>query len=110
MLPLAPAEGVTVQVWRLAEQLAVVPPFWPAQLQFHGPEPVTALAVPAVQRLALGAVVKVPPCDAPQTPSTGLAVNVAVTVQLPVIALVVYVKAAVPEAGAPPQVPLTAAV
>ena len=89
MVPFGPAEGVIVQVWRLAEQVAVVPPFVPAQLQFHGPEPVTALAVPAVQRLVLGAVVKVPPWDAPQTPSTGLAVNVATTVQLPVIALVV---------------------
>ena len=80
MLPLAPAEGVTVQAGRLAEQGAVVPPFWPAQLQLHGPEPVTALAVPVLQSEVLGAAVKVPPWDAPQTPSTGLAVNVAVTV------------------------------
>ena len=109
ILPLAPAEGVTVQVWRLAEQSASLPPFWPAQVQFHGPEPLTVPAVPAVQRLVLGALVKVPPFDAPQTPSTAIP-NATSTVQLAVIALVVYVKGAVPEAGEPPQVPPTVAV
>jgi hypothetical protein len=34
------------------EQFAVVPPFVPEQLQFHGPEPLTAQAVPELHRLA----------------------------------------------------------
>ena len=58
MAPLLPAEGVTVQVWRFAEQFAVVPPFAPEQLQVHGPDPVTELAVPVVQRLAVGGAVR----------------------------------------------------
>ena len=61
MLPLLPAEGVTVQVCIVAEQFAVEPPPAPVQVQVHGlPVPVTALAVPAVQRLVVGADVKVP--------------------------------------------------
>ena len=59
MVPLLPAEGVTVQVWMFAEQLAVEPPFDPAQVQVQGPLPVTVLAVPTVQRLVIGAAVKV---------------------------------------------------
>ena len=42
-----------------AEQLAVEPPFDPAQLQVQGPLPVTVLALPAVQRLLVGAAVRV---------------------------------------------------
>ena len=60
MLPLLPADGVTVQVWRFAEQFATEPPLAPVQVQVHGlPLPVTELAVPALQRLVVGAVVKV---------------------------------------------------
>ena len=60
MAPLLPAEGVTVQVWRFAEQFAVEPPPAPVQVQVHGlPLPVTELGVPALQRLVVGAVVKV---------------------------------------------------
>ena len=109
MVPLVPAEGVTVQLCMAAEQLAVVPPFSPAQLQVQGPEPVTALALPVVQRLVLGAAVKVPPWAVPHAPSTGIGVNVAATVQLAVTAFVVYVKDALPLAGEPPQVPPTEA-
>ena len=91
MVPLLPAEGVTVQVWMVwmfAEQLAVEPPPDPAQVQVQGPVPPTVLAVPAVHRLVVGAEAKVPPLDEPQTPmTTGL--NVAATVQFAVIAFVV---------------------
>ena len=59
MVPLLPAEGVTVLVWMVAEQLAVEPPFAPAQVQVHGPVPPTVLAVPAVHRLVVGAAVRV---------------------------------------------------
>ena len=55
-----------------AEQFAFVPPFDPAQVQVHGPVPLTALALPAVQRLLVGAVVKVPPLDEPHWPLTGV--------------------------------------
>ncbi len=89
MLPPVPAEGVTVSVWILAEQLDVVPPFDPVQLHVQGPVPLTAVAVPALQRLVVGAEVNVPPLDVPHTPSTGAAVNVAATVQLAVTAFVV---------------------
>jgi hypothetical protein len=43
----------------LAVQDAVDPPLNPAQVQFHEPEPVTAEAVPALQRLEDGALAKV---------------------------------------------------
>ena len=92
MVPLLPAEGVTVQAWgfpRFAEQLAVEPPFDPAQVQVHGPAPLTALALPAVQRLLVGAAVKTPLLAEPHWPLTGVAVNVAVTVQLAVTGFVV---------------------
>ena len=59
MVPLVPAEWVMVQVCMFAEQLAVEPPFDPAQVQVHGPAPLTALALPAVHRLVVGAAVKV---------------------------------------------------
>ena len=68
MLPPLPAEGVTVSVWIFAEQLAVVPPLDPVQLQVHGPVPVTAVGAPALQRPVVGAVVNAPPFDDPQIP------------------------------------------
>src|SRR5512135_13995 len=71
MVPLLPAEGVTVQVCMFAEQFAFEPPFDPAQVQVHGPLPLTVLALPALQRLLVGAVVKVPPLDEPHWPLTG---------------------------------------
>ena len=48
--------------------MAVVPPFDPVQFHDHGPLPLTAVDVPALQRLVLGSDVKVPPFDEPQTP------------------------------------------
>ena len=87
MVPLLPAEGVTVQVWIFAEQFATEPPFAPVQVQVHGlPLPVTVLAAPALQRLVAGAVVNVPPLAVPHTPFW---LNVAATEQLAVIAPVV---------------------
>ena len=87
MVPLLPAEGVTVQVERFAEQFAGEPPCAPVQVQVHGlPLPVTVLAVPAVHRLVVGALVKVPLSAVPHTPFWP---NVAVTEQFAVIALVV---------------------
>ena len=72
-----------------AEQFAVVPPFEPLQLQVHGPLPLTLLSVPAAQRLLVGFIVKVCPLDVPHAPFTEFAVKLAVTIQLPVMALVV---------------------
>ena len=87
MVPLLPAEGVTVQVCRVAEQFATEPPPAPVQVQVQGlPVPVTALAAPALHRLVVGAVVKVPVFAVPHTPFW---LNVAATEQLPVIAPVV---------------------
>jgi hypothetical protein len=56
---------------RFAEHCAVVPLLLPAQLQFHGPVPVTAEAVPALHRLAVGALATVVPPALPYTPFTG---------------------------------------
>ncbi len=72
-----------------ALQLAVVPPDRPAQLQVQGPTPLTVLVIPALQRFVVGALVKVPPFELPQAPFTGFCVNVADTVQAPVIEAVV---------------------
>src|SRR3954471_18503516 len=51
-------------------QLAVVPPLLPAQLHFQGPLPVIAEAVPAVQRLFVGAAEKLAPFEEPHAPLT----------------------------------------
>ena len=80
MLPPLPAEGVTVQVWMLAEQLALLPLFAPLQLHVHKVAlPLTVVAVPVLQRSAAGAVENVPLLDGPQAPLTAGNVNVAVT-------------------------------
>lgn len=54
---------------RFAEQLAVVPPPIPAQVQVHGPVPATAEAVPALHK-CVGVLLKVSPLSVPQTPFT----------------------------------------
>jgi hypothetical protein len=54
-----------------AEQVAVVPPLEPPQLQVHGPEPATDDAVPAEQRLVEGLDDAVVPFADPHTPLTG---------------------------------------
>src|ERR1700744_5098044 len=51
---------------------AVLPPPEPAHVHIHGPAPVTADAVPALQRLVLGAVVIFVPVAEPHAPLTGV--------------------------------------
>jgi hypothetical protein len=88
--PPFPADGVTVHIWMLAEQLAVDPPFDPVQLHVHPVDVgVTVDAMPALHRLILGTDVNVPPLDDPQDPFTGPVVNDAETVQSAAIAFVV---------------------
>ncbi len=69
---------------RFAEQLDVIPPNFPTQLQVHGPEPITAVAVPAEHSSVVGAEENDWPLAAPQRPLMGdPRSNVAVT-HLPV--------------------------
>ena len=60
-----PKVGATVTG---AAQALVKPPLLPEQFHAHGPAPLTADAVPAAQRLALGATVVANPSAAPQAP------------------------------------------
>jgi hypothetical protein len=55
----------------LALQLSVVPPLDPWQVQYQGPVPETAVAVPVEHRFVVGAVLNVPPSEEPQVPFTG---------------------------------------
>ena len=57
-----------------AEHDAFVPPPVPAHDHVHGPLPDTVLAVPAVQRLLVGALATVVPFTEPQVPLTALEV------------------------------------
>ncbi len=43
----------------------------PVQVQLHGPLPLRAEAVPVVQKLLVGALLKVCPCALPHTPLIG---------------------------------------
>jgi len=61
-----------------AEQLAVVPSPAPAQVQSHGPVPVSVEAVPALHRLALGAIPAATPLAEPHAPLTAAIVKDAV--------------------------------
>ena len=54
---------------RLALQEAVTPVFAPVHDQLHGPDPETAVGVPAAQKLVVGAEYKLDPLETPQTPS-----------------------------------------
>jgi hypothetical protein len=56
------------EAWHDAE----LPPLDPAQLQLHGPEPLTDDAVPAMHRLLEGAALTCVPFDAPQAPFTAI--------------------------------------
>ena len=62
------AGGVIGQLAIVAEQAAFVPPPDPLHDQFHGPLPVTLVAVPAEHRLVVGAVVRLVPFADPHTP------------------------------------------
>lgn len=55
---------------REAEHEEVVPPLLPSQLQLQGPVPLTAVAVPVLQKLVAGAVLTVVPLALPQLPLT----------------------------------------
>ena len=50
------------------EQDEDVPPYVPVQLQFHGQLPVTAVALPLLQRSATGAAASAAPLLDPQLP------------------------------------------
>lgn len=63
-------EKVTVVAGLLALQLALVPPKIPIQVQFHGPVPSTDDGVPLLQRLVVGIVVVLIPCEVPQVALT----------------------------------------
>ena len=81
---------VPVFAWRFAEHDAIVPPLLPAHVQLHGPEPVTDDAVPALQKLPVGAAVSVWPLLLPQAPLTGVGgirLNVAAMVWVAVMLL-----------------------
>ena len=67
--PQAPFTGCAEATF-FAEQVALVPPPLPAQLHDHGPLPLTDDAVPALQRLAVGAVLSLPPFEEPHVPLT----------------------------------------
>ncbi len=69
----------------------LLPPLLPEQVQVHGPLPLKSVTVPALQRFGSLDVSEVneAPLALPQAPLTGSAVNVAVIVQLAVIAPVV---------------------
>jgi hypothetical protein len=67
--PHAPFTGCAEATF-FAEQVAVVPPPLPAQLHDHGPLPLIVEAVPALQRLAVGAPLSLPPFEEPHAPLT----------------------------------------
>ena len=74
----------------VAWQLAFVPPFNPWHVQFKVVPPLeTVFAVPAMQRLVVGAEVRVWPLAEPHWPLTGMALKLALTVQLAVMGPVV---------------------
>jgi hypothetical protein len=73
--PHAPFTGCAAATF-VAEQVAVAPPPLPAQLHDHGPEPLTLEAVPALHRLAVGALLSVPPFEDPHTPLRAVGVEV----------------------------------
>ena len=64
---------------KLALQLAFEPPFAPLHVQFHGPLPDTADAVPAEQRFDVGADENVPQFEVPHDPLLGRVQDAIVT-------------------------------
>jgi hypothetical protein len=69
-VPQTPLTGIGAAL--LAEQLAAAPPFSPVQLHVHGPLPLTAVAVPVLQRFVVGALLNDWPLADPQAPLTGV--------------------------------------
>ena len=69
----------------LSEQVAVEPPLLPTQVHDHGPLPLTAEAVPAVQRLVVGAVLTATPFAGPHCPFTVSAEATSYTAPAPAV-------------------------
>ena len=67
-----PQTAFTGVVDLVALQEAVAPPLVPRHCQDQGPVPETALAVPELQRFALGAEGKEPPFADPQVPAVAV--------------------------------------
>ncbi len=67
----------------------MLPPFDPAQVHVHGPEPATEEADPALHRLLEGAEPKLWPLEEPQAPLIELVVAEKPTLQLATMAPVV---------------------
>src|SRR5579863_1208079 len=84
-VPLLPPDPPPEADWTVAEQVAVVPPLLPPQFHDHGPAPLTAEAAPAVQRLAVGAPLRLAPFEAPHAPLTGCAEATSVAEQVAVV-------------------------
>ena len=91
-LPPPPAEE------RGAEQVAVEPPLDPAQLQLHGPLPLTPEAEPVVHSPLVGAVLVMTPFAGPHWPLTGAEASGAeqVAVVPPLLPTQVQVQAPLP--------------
>ena len=64
-----------VWVCEAAEQLTLTPPPEPTQLHIHGPDPVTSVLVPLVQRSERGADLWIEPFTGPQIPSESLSAS-----------------------------------
>jgi hypothetical protein len=73
-----PQAPLTAAAFSDAAHCAVLPPLLPAQSQLHGPLPLIADAVPAVQRLVVGLLLRLSPFDDPQVPLTGAGFSEAV--------------------------------
>jgi hypothetical protein len=73
-----PHVPLTAAAFNGAVQFAVAPPLVPAQLHAHGPAPPTLLAVPALHKFVVGAVLTLTPFDVPHVPLTAAAFNEAV--------------------------------
>jgi len=63
-----PHTPLTAEEVKESEHTAAEPPLLPAQLQLHGPLPATVEALPALQRLAVGAVLATTPFALPHAP------------------------------------------
>jgi hypothetical protein len=68
--PQTPLTGEALCSGALHEEF--VPPLLPLHVQAQGPAPVTVVAMPAVQRPAVGAIVTATPFAEPQAPLTGV--------------------------------------
>jgi hypothetical protein len=68
--PQTPLTGEALCSGALHEEF--VPPLLPLHVQAQGPAPVTVVAMPAVQRPAVGAIVTATPFAEPQTPLTAV--------------------------------------